>query len=124
MSFLLPQTVMSYFKIKILINDINKMRSSAVTNIHSPIDDDYYDDGIEYFRENYDNCIFVVASDDIEWCKKHIDTSKNDIFFSDSKPTFHKDEYGRVIDNDFSKAAYDLVLLSSCNHTVISRGKE
>ena len=33
-------------------------------------------------RENYDNCIFVVASDDIEWCKKHIDATQGDVFFS------------------------------------------
>ena len=37
---------------------------------------------IEYMRENYDNCIFVVASDDIQWCKKHIDATQGDVFFS------------------------------------------
>ena len=47
-----------------------------------PIEDEYYDDAIEHMRENYDDCIFVVASDDIEWCKKHIDASQGDVFFS------------------------------------------
>ena len=87
-----------------------------------PIYDEYYNDGMDYFRDNYDNCVFIVASDDIEWCKKHIDTSKEDVVFSESNPTFYRDKDGNLSDEDDSKAAYDLVLLSSCNHTVVSRG--
>ena len=87
-----------------------------------PIEDEFYDDAIEYYRENYDNCIFIVASDDIEWCKKHIDASQGDVFFSDSNPSFNKDKDGNLYDADYSKAAYDLALLSNCNHTIVSRG--
>ena len=57
-----------------------------------PIYDEYYNDGMDYFRDNYDNCIFIVASDDIKWCKKHIDTSMEDVVFSESNPTFYRDK--------------------------------
>ena len=86
-----------------------------------PLDADYFNDAMEYFREEYDNCIFVVASDDIKWAKKHLDQENNHIFFSDAKPTFQW-KGGILMDDDLSKAAYDLALLSSCNHTIISRG--
>ena len=33
-----------------------------------------------------------------------------------------KDEDGNLFDADYSKAAYDLALLSNCNHTIVSRG--
>ena len=76
-----------------------------------PIEDDYYNDAIEYYRENYDNCIFVVGSDDINWCKEHIDASQGDVFFSESNPTFHKDEYDLLMDDDMSK-----VLVKNAKH--------
>ena len=38
------------------------------------------------------------------------------------RPTFSTDENGNLFDDDISKAAYDLALLSSCNHTIVSRG--
>ena len=87
-----------------------------------PLEDEYFNVAIKYYRDSYDNCIFIVGSDDIEWCKKHIDASKGDIFFSESRPTFSMDEEGNLIDDDISKAAYDLALLSSCNHSIVSRG--
>ena len=86
------------------------------------LDAEYYNDAMEYFREEYDNCLFVVASDDIKWAKKNFDKSFKDLYFSDQNPEFHKDEYGNLQDNDMSKAAYDFALLTSCNHTIISRG--
>ena len=53
-----------------------------------PLDEEYYNDAMEYFREEYDNCLFVVASDDIKWAKKNIDSSGNDVYFSPSDPKF------------------------------------
>ena len=77
----------------------------------------------EYFREEYDHCLFVVASDDIKWAKKNIDRSNNDVYFSDTNPTFeYLKESDTVHDHDMSKALYDLVLLTQCNHTIVSRG--
>ena len=92
-----------------------------------PLNSEYYNDAMEYFREEYANCLFVVASDDIKWAKKYIDDSRNDVFFSDTNPKFRKieDEDGvmyTMMDLDMSKALFDLTLLTNCNHTIISRG--
>ncbi len=62
----------------------------------------------------------------MEWSKANIkpDKSRNDVYFSDSNPSFHK-KAGHsdvVFDDDLEKAVYDLALLAACNHTVISRG--
>ena len=89
-----------------------------------PLDKEYFNDAMEYFQDEYDNCMFIVASDDIKWAKKNLDKENNKIYFSDQNPTFYKQpelEY-QVMDNDLSKAAYDFALLTSCNHTIISRG--
>lgn len=87
-----------------------------------PLDGDYYNDAIEYFREEYDNTIFVVGADDMPWAKENIDASKGDVFFSESNPTFYQTEEGIWEDHDQEAAVYDLALLTNCNHTVISRG--
>ena len=63
-----------------------------------PLEDEYFNDAIAYYRDSYDNCIFIVGSDDIEWSKKHIDASKGDIFFSESRPTFSMDDDGNLIE--------------------------
>ena len=89
-----------------------------------PLDADYYNYAMEYFQEEYDNCVFVVASDDIKWAKKKLDVINHKIYFSDQNPTFHPlpGSTYEVVDDDLSKAAYDFALLASCNHTIISRG--
>ena len=68
-----------------------------------------------------------MASDDIKWAKKNLDQENNNVYFSDQNPTFHLVEggspiYKPLMDNDLSKAAYDFALITSCNHTVTSRG--
>ena len=88
------------------------------------LDADYYNDAMEYFQEEYDNCVFVVASDDMKWTRRNLDKKNNKIYFSDQNPTFHRPpEFSfELIDDDLSKAAFDFALLTSCNHTIISRG--
>ena len=92
-----------------------------------PLTKDYFNDAMEYFKEEYKNCMFIVASDDIKWAKENLDKENNKIYFSDQDPKFHKPpsdaefEY-EIVDNDLSKAAYDFALLTSCNHTISSRG--
>ena len=34
-----------------------------------PLKSDYFNDAMAYFKEEYENCVFVVASDDIGWAK-------------------------------------------------------
>ena len=65
-----------------------------------------------------------MASDDMKWTRRNLDKKNNKIYFSDQNPTFHKSTkfQSQVEDDDISKAAFDFVLLTSCNHTIISRG--
>ena len=63
---------------------------------------------MEYFNEEYENCIFVVASDDIKWAKKHLKQENNKIYFSEQNPTFslmtdQSPIYKPVMDDDISK---------------------
>ena len=104
------------------IRRTDHLKFMKTENDMDPLTADYYNDAMDYFREEYENCIFVVASDDMKWTKKKIDTSQNDVYFSNMNPTFHNTKEGIFMDDDLSKAAYDLALLSSCNHTVVSRG--
>ena len=89
-----------------------------------PLEEDYYNDAMDYFQEEYDNCVFVVISDDIKWAKKKLDRENKKIYFSDQNPSFHRPPQFsfEVMDDDLSKAAYDFALVTSCNHTIISRG--
>jgi len=89
-----------------------------------PLDADYYNNAMEYFQEEYDNCVFVVASDDIKWTKKNLDRKNNIIYFSDQNPTFHRpsNTMYELMDDDLSKSAFDFALIVSCNHTITSRG--
>jgi hypothetical protein len=87
-----------------------------------PLDAEYFLDSMDYFREEYDNCAFIVASDDMDWVVANIENTNGDVFFSTMKPTYHKNKNGNLMDDDVDKAVYDLALLTSCNHTIISRG--
>ena len=58
---------------------------------------------MEYFRQLYKNVGFVVASDDIRWCKEKL--QGDDVVFSEGL-----------------SSAVDLSVLSLCNHTVMTTG--
>ena len=63
----------------------------------------YFHKAMDYYRQRYPNTIFLVTSDDIEWCKVKLGSS--DVFFVEGQ---HE--------------AVDLAVLSLTNHTVISVG--
>ena len=63
----------------------------------------YFHKAMDYYRQYYSNTIFLVTSDDTEWCKVKLDSS--DVFFVEGQ---HE--------------AVDLAVLSMTNHTVISVG--
>ncbi|XP_053546667.1 galactoside alpha-(1,2)-fucosyltransferase 2 [Bombina bombina] len=68
----------------------------------------YLDKAMNYFRNKYENPIFIVASNGMDWCKKNIDNSKGDVFFSG--------------DGNESTPGKDFALLTSCNHTIMTIG--
>ena len=81
------------------------MRRGDKVNAAAPIT--YIMKAIHYFQSELNNTIFIVTSDNIEWCKANIINSNGNIYFS---------KY------DSSRYLYDFVLLSSCNHSIITVG--
>ncbi|XP_078080592.1 galactoside alpha-(1,2)-fucosyltransferase 2-like [Mustelus asterias] len=71
-------------------------------------DKKYLDTAMAYFRNKYKNVIFAVTSNGMHWCKRNIDNSKGDVFFSD--------------DPKQSSPANDFAILAHCNHTIMTVG--
>lgn len=69
---------------------------------------EYYFNAMSYFDKKYKNIIFVVASDNIEWCKYNL---KN-----------HKWRMNFISNNDVKGPGKDLAVLSACNHSIIDYG--
>ena len=70
----------------------------------------YLQEAMSYFVERFPRVQFIVASNDIPWCNKHVKLSM-----------FNK----TTVNITFSvnhDAAQDLAILASCNHTVMSTG--
>ena len=69
--------------------------------------DSYFTHAMDYFiRTNVDtHVVFVIASDDIPWCKSYFADSSLDIFYS-TKNT----------------AVVDMAILSFCDHVIITIG--
>lgn len=72
--------------------------------------EDYFQDAMEYFREEYDNPIFVYVSDDMKWGRRNLKTEK-DIFF-----------VGCGDPDDVDCIGKDFAVLSNCNHTITTHG--
>ena len=70
------------------------------------------------FRERYKRVVFVYVSDDMSWgtekLKKRIKTK--DFYLAGSL------QDKSLASNSLVSAAYDLALLSACNHTITSYG--
>lgn len=63
---------------------------------------------MNYFRNKFPTRLFVVASDDMDWCLTHLKPVGDDIVFASN--------------NNRGTAAEDMALLTACNHSIISYG--
>jgi len=73
-------------------------------------DEWYLTQAMNYFVDRFPRIQFIVASDDISWCQKHVNVS----VFNNTN-----------VNITFSvkhNAAQDLALLATCNHTVMTTG--
>ncbi|XP_024079210.2 galactoside 2-alpha-L-fucosyltransferase 2-like, partial [Terrapene carolina triunguis] len=61
-----------------------------------------------YFRAKYQEPVFVVSSNGMEWCRENIDASRGDVYFSG--------------DGKESSPGRDFALLAHCNHTIMTIG--
>lgn len=68
----------------------------------------FLENAIGYFRARYGEPVFVVVSDDMQWCRQNVDTSRGDVYFA-----------GQGIQTSPEK---DFSLLAHCNHTIITIG--
>ncbi|XP_076989690.1 galactoside alpha-(1,2)-fucosyltransferase 2-like [Tamandua tetradactyla] len=68
----------------------------------------YLRQALGWFRARHRAPVFVVSSDDMAWCRRHIDASRGDVAFAGN---------GRQ-----GSPARDLALLTQCNHTVVTVG--
>ncbi|XP_063291554.1 galactoside alpha-(1,2)-fucosyltransferase 2-like [Pelobates fuscus] len=71
-------------------------------------DKGYLQKAMDYFRNKYQNPIFVVTSNGMDWCKQNINNSLGDVNFAG--------------DGREGSPARDFALLAHCNHTIMTIG--
>ncbi|XP_056397665.1 galactoside alpha-(1,2)-fucosyltransferase 2-like [Hyla sarda] len=71
-------------------------------------DKGYLQKATDYFRKKYENPLFVVTSNGMDWCKENIDNSLGDVHFAG--------------DGQEGSPARDFALLAHCNHTIMTIG--
>ena len=49
---------------------------------------------MEYYRGKFDNVVFVVATDDMDWAVENIDTKYNDVLFLGSRDAMDVNKEG------------------------------
>ncbi|XP_044844841.1 galactoside alpha-(1,2)-fucosyltransferase 2-like isoform X3 [Mauremys mutica] len=68
----------------------------------------YLEKAMGYFRAKYQEPVFVVTSNGMEWCRENIDASRGDVYFSG--------------DGIESSPGRDFALLAHCNHMIMTIG--
>ena len=68
-------------------------------------DVNYLDAAMHYFRHKFKNVVFVIASDDVTWCRHNLNSRRNIVVYS-----------------PFTHPGLDMCLLTQCNHTVTTTG--
>ncbi|XP_068098315.1 galactoside alpha-(1,2)-fucosyltransferase 2-like [Hyperolius riggenbachi] len=71
-------------------------------------DKGYLQKATDYFRNKYENPLFIVTSNGIDWCKENMDNSRGDVHFAG--------------DGQERSPARDFALLAHCNHTIMTIG--
>lgn len=73
------------------------------SKIYSECSLEYYQDAINFFKLKFENSVFYIFSDDIDWAKENF---KGDIF--------------KIIDLNQDNPHADMFLMSICNHNIIA----
>ncbi|XP_043914948.1 galactoside alpha-(1,2)-fucosyltransferase 2-like [Protopterus annectens] len=68
----------------------------------------YFEKAMAYFRNKYQEPVFVVSSNGIDWCKENINASMGDVYFSG--------------DGSEGSPGHDFAILVHCNHTILTVG--
>ena len=75
---------------------------------------DYFHAAMNYFRKQYTNCVFLIASDDVKWCRKHL-MAHDIIIIADHKPK-------TVLKLRMDGVSRDMSILRLVDHSIISTG--
>ena len=94
----------SFYKSKILNSKTSVAIHFRRIEYSSVLSLSYYEKAIKYFCDNVASPDFYIFSDDIEWCRKNIDNSKNNFCF---------------IEN-FDDELHELNLMSKCSNFIIA----
>ena len=81
---------------------------------YEPIRPSYYLQAMDLYRGHAlpnEDLIFIIISDDVAWCKKHIKKKQPNVFVVSNSKMDTLDGIG-----------HDLAVISQCNHTIVSRG--
>lgn len=65
----------------------------------------YYNNAISYFKNKFENAVFVFFSNDISWVKENLQTGKNAVYVDWNK---NEDSFK------------DIILMSLCSHNIIA----
>ena len=75
---------------------------------------DYFHAAMNYFRQQYTNCVFLVATDDVKWCRKHL-MAPDVVMIADNKAKVTSRK--RVDD-----VQRDVSILRLVEHNILSTG--
>jgi hypothetical protein len=77
-------------------------------NIHVVQNIEYYKNAIDYIKNKYNNLLFLIFSDDINWCKTNFGSLNiNCIYVENVSPYLDKD-------------ILDMYLMAQCKHNIIA----
>jgi len=78
----------------------------------------YFIEAMDMYREKYKRVVFIYVSDDMDWGRGKLKkrTKTNDLYLAGSL------QNKELAKTPIVSAAYDLALLSACNHTITSYG--
>lgn len=100
--FLEKNIKVGYKKICIHVRRGDMVGSAQTERGNAVVDAKFISKAIQFCNDTFRDAIFFVLSDDIRWCKTNI---KENVIFS-----------------PFTDAGYDMALMTSCDHVVITSG--
>ena len=100
----------TFVRVGVHVRRGNFLRKGRTSTGFAVANTQYLQRAMRHFVEHFPKVQFIVASDDIQWCRKHV-----------KLPMFNKSN-AIITFSTKHNAAEDLALLASCNHTVMTTG--
>ena len=76
---------------------------------------DYFYAAMNYFRSQYANCLFLVVSDDVEWCREHLLLLAQDVILVADHKFASRSKFRDTVERDVS-------VLRLVEHSILSTG--